>query len=54
MYEFLEETVERNMTCPAKAVAPETTVGDLLRLFAVDDLGSAAKSWWVSCPRPMP
>jgi CBS-domain-containing membrane protein len=38
MYEFLEETVERNMTCPAKAVAPETTVGDLLRLFAVDDL----------------
>jgi CBS-domain-containing membrane protein len=38
MYEFLEETVERNMTSPAKAVAPETTAGDLLRLFATDDL----------------
>jgi CBS-domain-containing membrane protein len=38
MYEFLEETVERNMTSPAKAVAPEMTAGDLLRLFATDDL----------------
>ena len=38
MYEFLEETVERNMTSPAKAVAPEMTTGDLLRLFASDDL----------------
>jgi CBS-domain-containing membrane protein len=38
MYEFLEETVERNMASPAKAVAPEMTAGDLLRLFASDDL----------------
>jgi CBS-domain-containing membrane protein len=38
MYEFLEETVERNMTSPAKSVAPEMTTGDLLRLFAADDL----------------
>jgi len=38
MYEFLEETVERNMTSPAKTVAPEVTTGDLLRLFAIDDL----------------
>ena len=37
MYEFLEETVERNMTSPAKVVAPEMTTGDLLRLFATDD-----------------
>jgi CBS-domain-containing membrane protein len=37
MYEFLEETVERNMTRPAKAVAPEMTAGDLLRLFAAED-----------------
>jgi hypothetical protein len=27
MYEFLEETVERNMASPAKAVAPEMTAG---------------------------
>src|SRR5436309_15672505 len=40
MYEFLEETVERNMTSPAKAVAPEMTAGDLLRLFATDDVDS--------------
>jgi CBS-domain-containing membrane protein len=33
MYEFLEETVQHNMTVPAKAIAPEMTVGDLLRLF---------------------
>jgi CBS domain-containing protein len=38
MYEFLEETVRTNMTHSAKAVAPETTVGDLLRLFAIDDV----------------
>ena len=37
MYEFLEETVEHNMTSPAKAVAPEMTTGDLLRLFAAED-----------------
>jgi CBS-domain-containing membrane protein len=38
MYEFLEETVEHNMTSPAKAVVPEMTAGDLLRLFATEDL----------------
>lgn len=37
MYEFLEETVERNMTIPAKMV-PEMTVGDSLRLLAADNL----------------
>jgi CBS domain-containing protein len=37
MYEFLEETVEDNMTSPAKTVAPEMTVGDLYRLFAAHD-----------------
>lgn len=36
MYEFLQETVENNMTRNARSVAPETTVGDLYRLFAVD------------------
>jgi CBS-domain-containing membrane protein len=38
MYQFLEETVGRNMASPAKTVAPETTVGDLLRLFNADGL----------------
>lgn len=28
MYEFLDETVLRNMTMPARTVAPEMTVGD--------------------------
>lgn len=37
MYEFLEETVQRNMTRATRTVAPEMTVGDLLRLFATDD-----------------
>jgi CBS domain-containing protein len=36
MYEFLEETVEKNMAGRPKAVAPEMTIGDLLRLFDVD------------------
>lgn len=36
MHEFLEETVGHNMTIPARTVAPEMTVGDLLRLFSVD------------------
>ena|ERR1700760_645346 len=36
MYEFLQETVENNMTRNARSVPPETTVGDLYRLFAVD------------------
>src|ERR1700755_84144 len=36
MYEFLQETVENNMTRKVRSVSPETTVGDLYRLFAVD------------------
>ena len=45
MYEFLEETVQHNMTSPAKAVAPEMTVGDLLRLFSTN----AADAYPVEC-----
>ena len=37
MYEFLPERVETNMTRNLRIVAPEMTVGDLYRLFAVDD-----------------
>ena len=37
MYEFLQERVETNMTRNLRIVPPETTVGDLYRLFAVDD-----------------
>jgi CBS-domain-containing membrane protein len=37
MYEFLQETVKNNMTRKVRSVAPETTVGDLYRLFAADD-----------------
>jgi CBS domain-containing protein len=36
MYEFLQETVENNMTRKVRSVGPETTVGDLYRLFAAD------------------
>lgn len=36
MYEFLRETVENSMTRRVRSVAPETTVADLYRLFAVD------------------
>src|ERR1700747_381771 len=36
MYEFLQETVGKNMTPRVRSVAPETTVGDLYRLFAAD------------------
>ena len=36
MYEFLQETVENNMTRKVRSVAPEITVGDLYRLFAAD------------------
>src|SRR5580698_7298837 len=36
MYEFLQDTVADNMTQAVKSVAPETTVGDLYRLFATD------------------
>lgn len=37
MYEFLQETVENNMTRNVRSVDPSTTVGDLYRLFAADD-----------------
>ena len=37
MYEFLQKTVGDNMTRTVRSVAPETTVGDLYRLFAADD-----------------
>jgi CBS domain-containing protein len=37
MYEFLQETVANNMTGAVRSVTPETTVGDLYRLFAADD-----------------
>ena len=37
MYEFLQETVANNMTRSVRSVMPETTVGDLYRLFAADD-----------------
>jgi len=36
MDEFLQETVENNMTKRVRSVAPETTVADLYRLFAAD------------------
>jgi CBS domain-containing protein len=36
MHEFLEDTVQHNMAAQTTTVAPELTVGDLLRLFAVD------------------
>lgn len=36
MHEFLEQAVKHNMRSPTRTVAPETTVGDLLRLFAMD------------------
>lgn len=37
MYEFLEETVVNNMTPAVRSVTPETTVGELYRLFAADN-----------------
>jgi CBS-domain-containing membrane protein len=37
MYEFLQETVANNMTRGVRSVTPETTVGDLYRLFAAND-----------------
>jgi len=37
MYEFLQETVENNMTRKVRSVAPETTVADLYRLFTADE-----------------
>src|SRR5262249_38312367 len=35
--EFLDETVEDNMTKMVKSVVPETTVRDLYRLFEAED-----------------
>jgi CBS domain-containing protein len=40
MYEFLQETVDGNMTRSVRSIAPETTIGDLYRLFAADDFES--------------
>jgi CBS-domain-containing membrane protein len=40
MHEFLEETVRHNMTSPARTVAPEMTIGDLLRLFTSDEVNA--------------
>ena len=37
MYEFLEETVGSNMTPAVRSVTPETSVGELYRLFAADN-----------------
>lgn len=37
MYEFLRELVETSMTRGVRSVTPETTVGDLYRLFATDN-----------------
>ena len=33
MQDFLQQTIRLNMTSPAKTVAPDVAVGDLLRLF---------------------
>jgi CBS-domain-containing membrane protein len=38
MYEFLQDTAEATMTSPVRSVAPETTVADLYRLFAAEDV----------------
>jgi CBS-domain-containing membrane protein len=38
MYEFLQETVENNMTKAVRSVVPETPVRDLYDLFAADDV----------------
>lgn len=38
MQQLLDDTVQHNMTSHTRAVAPEMTVGDLLRLFAADQL----------------
>ena len=38
MYEFLQETVANNMTTAVRSIPPETTVGDLYRLFAAETL----------------
>jgi CBS domain-containing protein len=38
MYEFLQETVEDNMTKTVRSVIPEMLVRDLYGLFAADDI----------------
>ena len=40
MYEFLQETVENNMTTKVRSIEPGTTVGELYRLFGADDFDS--------------
>ena len=37
MYDFLQEAAANNMTRKVRSVAPETTLGDLYRMFAADD-----------------
>ncbi len=37
MYEFLQDTAGGTMTRSVRSVTPETTVGDLYKLFAADD-----------------
>ena len=37
MYDFLQEAVANNMTRRVRSVMPETTLGDLYRMFAADD-----------------
>ena len=40
MENFCQETVRDNMASPAETVAPEMTVGDLLRLFSSNEFDS--------------
>ena len=37
---FHQETVQENLARPAKTVAPEMTLGDLLRLFSSNDFAA--------------
>ena len=38
MHKFLQETVQHCMSTPVRAVAPETTLGDLLRMFTAHNI----------------
>src|SRR5579859_7772432 len=40
MRDFRQETVGDNMSRPAKTVAPEMTLGDLLRMFSASDFAA--------------
>ena len=40
MENFHQETVRENMSRPVRTVAPEMTLGDLLRLFSADDFAA--------------